>query len=57
MSGGTEDGVILASVRALFARTRETFGRLDVLFNNAGIFAPSVLLEDLTYEQWQSIVD
>ena len=45
------------SVRALFIRTRETFGRLDVLFNNAGIFVPSVLLEDITYEQWQAIVD
>ncbi|MDQ1331590.1 MAG: hypothetical protein QG578_1858 [Thermodesulfobacteriota bacterium] len=45
------------SVRDLFARTRETFGRLDLLFNNAGIFVPSVLLEDLTYEQWRAIVD
>ncbi len=46
-----------SAVRDLFARTRETFGRLDLLFNNAGIFVPSVLLEDLTYEQWQTIVD
>lgn len=46
-----------ASVRALFARTKETFGRLDVLFNNAGISAPPILLEDLTYEQWKSVVD
>ncbi len=45
------------SVRALFAKTMETFGRLDVLFNNAGIGAPPVLLEDLTYEQWKSVVD
>ena len=45
------------SVRALFVKTRETFGRLDVLFNNAGIFVPSVPLEDLTYEQWQAAVD
>jgi NAD(P)-dependent dehydrogenase (short-subunit alcohol dehydrogenase family) len=45
------------SVRSLFTRTREVFGRLDVLFNNAGIFAPPVLLEDLTYEQWKSVVD
>ena len=46
-----------ASVQALFAKTRETFGRLDVLFNNAGTGAPPVLLEDLTYEQWKAVVD
>ena len=46
-----------ASVRALFARVRETFGRLDVLFNNAGIGAPGVNLEDLTFEQWKNVVD
>ncbi|HZV50520.1 MAG TPA: SDR family oxidoreductase [Candidatus Dormibacteraeota bacterium] len=46
-----------ASVRALFARTREAFGRLDLLFNNAGQGAPAVPLEDLTYEQWRSVVD
>ena len=46
-----------ASVRALFAKTKETFGRLDVLFNNAGTGAPPVLLEDLTYEEWKSVVD
>jgi NAD(P)-dependent dehydrogenase (short-subunit alcohol dehydrogenase family) len=46
-----------AAVRALFARTVETFGRLDVLFNNAGLGAPPVLLEDLTYEQWKAVVD
>lgn len=45
------------SVRALFAKTKETFGRLDVLFNNAGIGAPPVLLEETTYEQWKSVVD
>ena len=45
------------AVSNLFCRTRETFGRLDLLFNNAGIPAPAVLLEDLTYEQWQSVVD
>ena len=45
------------SVRALFAKTRERFGRLDVLFNNAGTAAPSVPLEDLTYEQWKAVVD
>jgi len=46
-----------ASVRALFARTRDEFGRLDLLFNNAGQFSPSVPLEDLTYEEWQSAVN
>jgi NAD(P)-dependent dehydrogenase (short-subunit alcohol dehydrogenase family) len=46
-----------ASIRALFARTRDTFGRLDLLFNNAGTGAPAVPLEDLTYEQWKTVVD
>jgi len=46
-----------ASVRALFARTKEAFGRLDLLFNNAGIGAPPVPLEDLPYEQWKAVVD
>jgi NAD(P)-dependent dehydrogenase (short-subunit alcohol dehydrogenase family) len=45
------------SVRALFAKAKEKFGRLDVLFNNAGINVSGVLLEDLTYEQWKSVVD
>jgi NAD(P)-dependent dehydrogenase (short-subunit alcohol dehydrogenase family) len=43
-------------VRALFARIRESFGRLDVLFNNAGMGAPAVPMEDLSYEQWSSVV-
>ncbi|MGQ0662157.1 MAG: SDR family oxidoreductase [Pseudomonadota bacterium] len=46
-----------ASVKTLFATTKETFGRLDVLFNNAGVNAPSTSIEDLTYEQWKSVVD
>ena len=45
------------SVRVLFAKTKQAFGRLDVLFNNAGIGAPGINLEDLTYEQWKNVVD
>jgi NAD(P)-dependent dehydrogenase (short-subunit alcohol dehydrogenase family) len=45
------------SVKALFARTRDAYGRLDLLFNNAGVGAPPVPLEELTYEQWRSAVD
>jgi NAD(P)-dependent dehydrogenase (short-subunit alcohol dehydrogenase family) len=44
------------SVAALFARAKSTFGRLDVLFNNAGVGAPGVLLEDITFDQWQTVV-
>ncbi len=46
-----------ASVKALFARTRSAFGRLDILFNNAGIFGAAAHLEDLTPRQWQQVVD
>jgi NAD(P)-dependent dehydrogenase (short-subunit alcohol dehydrogenase family) len=46
-----------ASVRALFARTKDAFGRLDLLFNNAGTNVPGVLLEELTVEQWKKVVD
>ena len=46
-----------ASVRALFAQTKEAFGRLDFLFNNAGTNAPGIPLEELTVEQWRSVVD
>lgn len=45
------------SVRALFDATVEAFGRVDVLFNNAGVNAPGIPLEDLTLEQWQNVVD
>jgi NAD(P)-dependent dehydrogenase (short-subunit alcohol dehydrogenase family) len=43
-------------VQALFARVREAFGRLDVLFNNAGASAPGIPMEDLTYDQWSAVV-
>jgi NAD(P)-dependent dehydrogenase (short-subunit alcohol dehydrogenase family) len=46
-----------AAVRALFEATYDTFGRLDVLFNNAGVTTRGVPLEELTVEQWKSVVD
>ncbi len=46
-----------AAVAALFARVKETFGRLDVLFNNAGTGAPQLAMEDLSFAQWQAVVD
>lgn len=45
------------AVKALFAKTKETFGRLDLLFNNAGVGAPAIPLEDLRYDQWKRVVD
>ncbi len=45
------------SVRALFTKTAEAFGRLDLLFNNAGTAAPGIPMEDLSFEQWTSVVD
>ena len=46
-----------ASVAALFNEAKSKFGRLDLLFNNAGIGAPGVNMEDLTFEQWKNVVD
>jgi NAD(P)-dependent dehydrogenase (short-subunit alcohol dehydrogenase family) len=45
------------SIHALFTQAHATFGRLDMLFNNAGVNAPPGLLEDLTVEQWKTVVD
>lgn len=47
---------ISESVRELFAQTLEAFGRLDLLFNNAGAGTPAVPMEDLTFEQWSAVV-
>ena len=45
------------SVKALFAKVKDTHGRLDLLFNNAGTNAPGIALEDLTFEQWTGVVN
>ncbi len=45
------------AIENLFDQSKQEFGRLDVLFNNAGVFTPPGLLEDLTVEQWQAVVD
>jgi NAD(P)-dependent dehydrogenase (short-subunit alcohol dehydrogenase family) len=45
------------SVKAAFARVKEAWGRLDVLFNNAGMGAPAIPMEDLSFEQWKAVVD
>ncbi|MBB1075712.1 SDR family oxidoreductase [Rhodoferax sp. 4810] len=64
LSGAAERALVVvtevsdeASVVALFDAALNAFGRVDVLFNNAGISAPGVLLEDLTLAQWQAVVD
>jgi len=55
--GMTADVTDPASVDALFARIAKDFGRLDLLFNNAGVSAPPAPLEDLPFDQWRSVVD
>ncbi len=45
------------TVRALFAKVKQDWGRLDLLFNNAGMGAPAIPMEDLTFEQWKAVVD
>jgi NAD(P)-dependent dehydrogenase (short-subunit alcohol dehydrogenase family) len=58
------DGVLVApadvgdpaQVKSVFAQTRDRFGRLDLLFNNAGMGTPAVPIEELTFEQWQAVV-
>ncbi len=65
-AAGLPDGRALAvptdvasaeSIGALFARIEEAFGRLDLLFNNAGVGAPGVPIDELTLEQWRAVVD
>ena len=46
-----------AAVRRLFDATHEKFGRLDLLFNNAGVGTPFIPLEELTYDQWRTVID
>jgi NAD(P)-dependent dehydrogenase (short-subunit alcohol dehydrogenase family) len=63
--GGTNDNCLAVAcdvgqpeqVKKLFAALKERFNRIDVLFNNAGIGAPAVPMEDLTYEQWMNVVN
>jgi NAD(P)-dependent dehydrogenase (short-subunit alcohol dehydrogenase family) len=63
-SGAKDRALVLSAdlakpeeVRAVFAKTKHAWGRLDVLFNNAGMGAPAIPMEDLSFEQWKSVVD
>ncbi|HEY1419905.1 MAG TPA: SDR family oxidoreductase [Candidatus Dormibacteraeota bacterium] len=51
------DVVDESAVRELFRRTKDEYGRLDLLFNNAGAMAPARSLEELTYDQWRRVID
>ena len=51
------DVAVPKAVGNLFEKTKETFGRIDVLFNNAGIFGPSVLFEDIPSKEWKAVLD
>jgi NAD(P)-dependent dehydrogenase (short-subunit alcohol dehydrogenase family) len=51
------DITIPQSVQHLFSQTRKTFGRLDLLFNNAGVNAPAKPFEELTLQEWQRVID
>ncbi len=44
------------AIKSLFAKTHDAFGRLDLLFNNAGMGSPRVPMEDIEYEDWQTVV-
>ena len=63
--GGSEDSCLAVAcdvgkpeqVKRLFVALRERFGRIDVLFNNAGMGAPAIPMEDLSYEQWMNVVN
>lgn len=46
-----------SQVKQLFSQARDKFGRLDLLFNNAGVAAPAIAMEDLSFEQWKAVVD
>jgi NAD(P)-dependent dehydrogenase (short-subunit alcohol dehydrogenase family) len=63
-SGATDSAMVLPAditqpenVKAIFARVKERWRRLDVLFNNAGMGAPAIPMEDLGFEQWKAVVD
>ena len=61
-AGGESFGIVCdvsnpESVKSIFAEIKSKFGRLDLLFNNAGVVAPGVPLEDVKIEDWQNVVD